>query len=340
MSPKAPRSELDHKVSFQVLLIMLHYNVPQELIEIIVDEVASSKDDAQRVSTLCVCSRTSWSFLTASRKHLFEEVTLEEDAGDDTETSLKDGSRLKDFLQILENDPCLRYAEQQHLSLNIKSLNIRLSGARAARNKRGFRALNRERSFLPSILKLIPGIHKFGLSFDSRQTCNSWVFVDDPLKGALVQFCTSQPIITMELRHIHALPLTLLIDCLGLVSLSVDGLTEVDEQASRTPSQLSFSMLESLSVTYSSNFLELLGRVHLRTPSDIIHTPFSSLRRLETPLGMIEWEFIRSLPSLSHLCFSRTSGERHDFLICLNHAFSHLPAQNLLIDTHTWTFVT
>lgn len=289
------------------------FDVPQELIEIIIDEVASIGDEAQRLSALRACSRTSWSFLTPSRRYLFEEVALVEDAGDDTEAGLQDRSRLQSFLQILENDPCL-HMEHQHLSMHIKSLNIELSGARAARNKRGFRERNQERSFLPSILQLIHQIHTFRLSFDLRQTSVSWVLVDDSLKEALTQFCTSQPIAGMELQNIDGLPLTLMTDCLSLVSLSVHSLTCINEQYLRTLPQSSFSALGNLSVISSPDFIEVLQSVPLRT-SSTLKFPHSSLRRLETPLGRIEWEFIRSLPSLSYLCVSRISGEQVSFFL-------------------------
>ncbi|KAH9483124.1 hypothetical protein JR316_0005225 [Psilocybe cubensis] len=284
------------------------FNVPQELIELIIDEVACIEDDTQRLSALRSCSRTSWSFLTPCRQYLFAEVTLIEDAGDNRKESLKARLRLQKFLQLLQNDPYL-HSEHHQLSSHIKTLKVELSFARAASNKRGFREQNRQCAVLPSILEMMHHVHKFGLYSEPGPVSVSWDLVDDSLKDSLTHFCKLQPIATMELYNISEIPVTLMTDCLGVVSLSargLTGLTGITEQGPRTHSQSPFSMLENLTVAFSPQFFDFLQSVPFSTLSTS-KLPYSSLRRLETSLGRNEWDFIRSVPSLSHLCISRTS---------------------------------
>ncbi|PPQ90894.1 hypothetical protein CVT25_007364 [Psilocybe cyanescens] len=55
--------------------------LPQELVELIIDEVANKSDRAQCVAESTACSSVLWSFITPAWKHISKDVYLVEDAG-------------------------------------------------------------------------------------------------------------------------------------------------------------------------------------------------------------------------------------------------------------------
>lgn len=221
---------------------MIH-NIPQELVDAVVCEVAADGDKPTRLSALTACSLTSWSFFSPARKGLFGQITLIEDAGDDTDLSVKARSKLEELLQLIEDDPCRSYPNQTTLPKHIKSLIIQFSSLRTLQKMHNTSPGNQKQSLLPVLLDLIPNARELNLSFGSNEAHNAWPYIDDSLKEKLVHFCTSRPIHKMQFGHIDRLPLTLITSCPKLKALSMH-FTKLDPdnhpQASEPLSVLSY----------------------------------------------------------------------------------------------------
>lgn len=108
--------------------------LPQELVELIIDEVGKEEHESQRLPTPQACALTSYLFLTCARKHIFRSVFLAEDAAIDDEQDAKERRKLAEPESLLLNDPFKDDARQIELSRHIKLLSVQLSVDRMGAN--------------------------------------------------------------------------------------------------------------------------------------------------------------------------------------------------------------
>lgn len=269
---------------------------PQELVDNIVQEVGSIKDPRDRQSALRACALTSWSFLTPSRRILFAEISLQEDSGNDSSHQNNIRSKLERFWAILQHHP--------HLELNVRTLTVQLSSFRTYRNHEDdLRTQNAQKAILPSILSSLSNVRCFSLAFDVIwDDYNCWEYMDAPLQEGLFRFCSSRSITQLSLSIFWDLPITLIIKCPQLTSLSLYRVFLTQNDPASQPS--SVTNLKHLSVGGGRVTSPWISS-HLNTRSCYLDLALSSLETLQHRVANLP-DFNFDVPSVTSLSVKGT----------------------------------
>ncbi|KDR74948.1 hypothetical protein GALMADRAFT_227288 [Galerina marginata CBS 339.88] len=277
--------------------------LPQELIELIIESLATGEDDNERRKTaLKACALTSWSFFLPARKHRFAELHLFEDDGEVKFFSRNPRGRekLEMFLQLLVRDPCHALPGQPLLASHIRSLVIHLSGIMA-----DFSFFNTLDSALaPILLHFLSNcrlnVKKLLISVPDAKPY-LWESLDKDVKCALLQFSS---VTDLNIRHINALPTEVILNYANIESLSLEGVTLDDRNiissapsSSRGKKKLTGPVLERLSLTRRYCLMRTVWSF------ETTYFDLSCLRSLHlSPNHHPEvWVPLQSLPSLRFL---------------------------------------
>lgn len=311
---------------FKLFTNMTRTILPQELVDLIIDEVANENRSTRRLEALRACSVTSWSFLTPARKHIFTVVDLEEDSDEDNPHSQKVRARLECFTNLLQSDPCKTYSGQPLLSQHVRTLNIRLWCRRQKSYRENPQDAETRHHFVDEILQSLFKVENITLSLPGTIFSDQWLRVHEATKEAIEVFCTSRPILNLRLSNMESFPVAILTRS-HLKTFSMDNCRMFDwniplrtatiavspHAPSTTPKPPFPPTLERLLLTGQFLF-NILSADHNASMAQLVNVALQlqSLRALT--LDRIdndsEWTVVKALPSLTRLCVKFLQRER------------------------------
>ncbi|KAF8960228.1 hypothetical protein BDZ97DRAFT_1328967 [Flammula alnicola] len=183
--------------------------LPQEIINIIIGEIASAKPHNESLTTLRACSLVSTTFHFHSRKHLFSEIKFIVD-----DFSPKRVARLvkvlkhnKDLLSsirsiniVFDMRPCTPHRIFGSAKLGRLHQKSRLADFYAARK------LGLKENSVIILLKLFTGVGIEKLSLDAQHGLLNWAQVSDRIKDAIDRIYSKPSLESLRFINIYNLP--------------------------------------------------------------------------------------------------------------------------------------
>lgn len=191
---------------------------PQEIYDLITDEVALPGKNGGDRSSLMACSLVSQSFLPRCRRHIFHSLEIHPHYRKQCSANT---SEFVDFPTICAN-VLKHFQSAPHLSAFVRTLDLKIWGV----------DLDEEDpvayKHLPAILESFPNIQTFKMQF-SGFLWASWQHLGLPLQTHLLDFLSLRQLTSIYLNNVQHFPITALTSLSNLSNLYLSRVTLVDQ---------------------------------------------------------------------------------------------------------------
>ncbi|PPQ97990.1 hypothetical protein CVT26_003052 [Gymnopilus dilepis] len=176
--------------------------IPQEIIDLIIDEVASDMGDSVRRETLYACSLSCQSFRTRVVYHTYSKIKIVE-----TLTIDHSGIRLRKLLEILKNNPLIgAYVRVLEVGGYITSAFVS--------------SCLLDITLIPSILSCLRGVQRLILT-ETGERPMSWTSLRSDVIDSLLVIIQGSSLHSLEIEGFWDFPLDCVLRCKELEELTV-----------------------------------------------------------------------------------------------------------------------
>ena len=200
---------------------------PQEILDTIVSELEGD------TASLKDCSMASWSLLLPARRSIFHHIRINQlafNSQGEFRGSEHDHKRLLDLVKILENDPSLHPHREgtptlssciRHLDLQLALTSSYISRHNPSAIMAAQKRWNATNTPLPDVLDRMSSDHIEQVTLHFHGMTCTWRLIDPSMASSILKLLRSPSIRTLDLSHIHGLPIDAVLHCPNLNDLRV-----------------------------------------------------------------------------------------------------------------------